>query len=97
MCKPCLSKCQNKFIASFKPNSKKDTFTFNCLYLKSKDHIITEAKLVNHNRIEMAYDAPKGVLEENYQEFNGSDTNRDPEKKLVLHWQFNWLKTFPLD
>ncbi|MEA1882413.1 MAG: hypothetical protein U9N31_08450 [Candidatus Marinimicrobia bacterium] len=88
---------QNKYIASFKQGSKKDTYTFNCLYLESKDRIITEARLVNNNRIEMAYDAPQGVIEENYREFVGMEMNRDPEKKLELHWQFNWLKSFPVD
>ncbi|MBT3763985.1 MAG: hypothetical protein HOB42_12390 [Candidatus Marinimicrobia bacterium] len=86
---------QNKYVASFKQGRQKDTYTFDCYFIKSKDHIITKVLMVDGKRIEMAYDAPKGIFEENYQEFMGKALKHDPEKTLELHWQFNWLKTFP--
>lgn len=88
---------QNKYVASFKPGRNDSTFTFDCYFIRTKDHIITRATLVQGNRIEMDYDAPKGVLEENYLEFIGTEMNHDPDKTIVLHWRFNWLKTFPVD
>ncbi|MGY8780188.1 MAG: hypothetical protein ACKVJJ_00835 [Fidelibacterota bacterium] len=88
---------QNKFIASFKNGSKKGTYDFDCYFIKSKDRIIAKVSMIDENRIEMEYNAPKGVFEENYREFMGEALKQDSEKKLELNWQFNWLKTFPVD
>ncbi|MBL7009917.1 MAG: hypothetical protein ISR82_01680 [Candidatus Marinimicrobia bacterium] len=88
---------QNKFIASFKRTPKKNTYTFNVYYLESKDRVMAEATLVNGNRLEMAFDAPKGIFEENYKEFMGPNHSAGSDKQLTLHWQFNWLKSFPHD
>ena len=88
---------QNKYVANFKQKSNENAFTFDCYFIKTKDHIRTEAKLVDGNRIEMAYDAPKGVFEENYHQFMDTELPEEEQKQLQLHWQFNWLKTFPLD
>ena len=88
---------QNKFIASFTRTSQKNAYMFNAFYSESKDHIKVEAILVNGNRLEMAYDAPPGIFEENYREILDTIHIQDPDKKLTLHWQFNWLKSFPND
>ena len=88
---------QNKFIASFTRTSQKNAYMFNAFYFESKDHIKVEAILVNGNRLEMAYDAPPGVFEKNYREILDTIHIQDPDKKLTLHWQFNWLKSFPND
>jgi hypothetical protein len=86
---------QNKFVASFKPTRDKNIFTFDCLFLQSKDHIRVKATLIEGKRIEMAYDAPEGIFAEHYSEFMGEALKSDPAKTLQLYWQFNWLKTFP--
>ena len=88
---------QNKFVASFKPSRDPNTFTFDCLFIQSKDHVVTNATMVDEHRIEMAYDAPMGVFEEHYGDFMGEALKTDPYKTLQLHWQFNWLKTFPIE
>ena len=88
---------QDKYVANFKQKSNENALTVDCYFIKTKDHIRTEAKLVDGNRIEMAYDAPKGVFEENYHQFMDTELPEEEQKQLQLHWQFNWLKTFPLD
>ncbi len=88
---------QNQFVASFKPSRDSHTFIFDCEFIKSKDRVVTEATMVDGKRIEMAYDAPEGIFEEQYGEFMGEALKADPYKTLQLHWQFNWLKTFPIE
>ena len=83
---------QNKYIASFKPAREKDTYIFNAYYLKSKDRVKAEAKLVDGHRIEMAYEAPQGMFDQNYIEIENLNHS---DKQLTLLWQFNWLKIFP--
>lgn len=88
---------QNKYIASFKKNIKDNFFTFDCLFINTKDHIKTNAELVDGVRIEMAYNAPDGIFKESYKEFTLSDLSHNEKKNLELFWQFNWLKTYPLN
>ena len=88
---------QNTYEASFKHNKKKNSYTFDCLIIKTKDHIKVEAKLIDGKTIEMSYNAPKGIFEDSYKEFMLTDLPESEQKNLELFWQFNWLKTFPLD
>ena len=88
---------QNKFEASFKQNKIKNSYLFECLFIKTQDHVKVEAKLIDDKTIEMAYNAPKGVFEESYREFMLTDLVDGDQKELELFWQFSWLKTFPLN
>lgn len=88
---------QNKFEASFKQNKIKNSYLFECLFIKTQDHVKVEAKLIDDKTIEMAYNAPKGVFEESYREFMLTDLVDGEQKELELFWQFSWLKTFPLN
>ena len=88
---------QNKFEASFKQNKIKNSYLFECLFIKTQDHVKVEAKLIDDKTIEMAYNAPKGVFKESYREFMLSDLVNGDQKELELFWQFSWIKTFPLN
>ena len=88
---------QNKYEALFKKNKIKDSYIFDCLFIKTKDHIKVEAKLIDDKTIEMSYNAPKGIFQESYKEFMLTDLVDNEQKELELFWQFSWIKTFPLN
>ena len=88
---------QNKYEASFEKNNVKNSYIFNCLFIKTKDRVEVEAKLINSKTIEMAYNAPKGIFEESYREFMLTDLLNGEQKELELFWQFSWIKIFPLN
>ena len=54
---------------------------------ETKDQLKTSAKLIDHNRLEMAYDAPKRFFNDNYK--SSIDIS---EKDLELYWEVEWLK-----
>ena len=88
---------QNKYKASFKQNKIKDSYTFDCLFIKTKDHIKVEAKFIDEKIIKMAYNAPEGIFAESYKEFMLTDLLKNEQRELELFWQFSWIKTFPLN
>jgi len=45
----------------------------------------------------MSYNAPRGIFEESYKEFMLVDLPESEQNNLELYWQFNWLKTFPIE
>ncbi|MDP7127455.1 MAG: hypothetical protein QGI00_07505 [Candidatus Marinimicrobia bacterium] len=55
------------------------------MFIQSKDHVVTTATMVDGKRIEMAYDAPKGIFAEYYGAFMGEALKADPYKTLQLH------------
>ena len=73
------------------------TGTFDCLIIKTKDRINVEAQLIDDTTIEMSYNAPRGIFEESYKEFMLVDLPESEQNNLELYWQFNWLKTFPIE
>ena len=54
---------------------------------ESKDQIKTSAKLIDPNRLEMAYDAPKRFFNDIYK-----TSIKKSEKDLELYWEVEWLK-----
>ena len=88
---------QNKYVASFKRGKIKNYYTFDCLIIKTKDRINVEAQLIDDTTIEMSYNAPRGIFEESYKEFMLVDLLESEQNNLELYWQFNWLKTFPIE
>ena len=58
---------------------------------ETKDWLSTSAKLINSNRLEMAYDAPKGFFNDIYK-----SRIEESEKDLELYWEVQWLR-YPLN
>ena len=79
------------FDASFIPTNKKDIYQFECMIHESKDQIKTSAKLIDPNRLEMAYDAPKRFFNDVYK-----SSIEKSEKDLELYWEVEWLK-YPIN
>jgi len=77
---------QHFFNASFTPTNKKGFYHFECSIRETKDHISTMAQVFGVDRIEMAYNAPKGVFNDVYTLSNDN---------LELHWEIQWLKSTP--
>ncbi len=76
------------FDASLKPTGKKDVYQFECIIHETKDRLSTSAKLIESNRLEMAYDAPKGFFNKVYE-----SSAKDSKKDLELYWEVQWLKS----
>ena len=79
------------FDALFKPTNNKDIYQFECMIHETKDWLSTSAKLINSNRLEMAYDAPKGLFNDIYK-----SRIEESEKDLELYWEVQWLR-YPLN
>ncbi|GIS57104.1 MAG: hypothetical protein CM1200mP1_10420 [Candidatus Neomarinimicrobiota bacterium] len=54
---------------------------------RNKDQLKTSAKLIDHNLLEMAYDAPKRFFNDNYK--SSIDIS---EKDLELYWGKTMVK-----
>ena len=76
----------NYYDASFSPTSKKNLFAFDCNIKDTQTKISSIAKVVDPNRLEMEYNAPKSLISENYSDIKGD---------LLLHWKIEWIKSFP--
>ena len=79
------------FDALFKSTNNKDIYQFECMIHETKDWLSTSAKLINSNRLEMAYDAPKGFFNHIYK-----SRIEESEKDLELYWEVQWLR-YPLN
>ena len=76
----------NYFNAFFKPTDNKNTYSFNCDIKGTQTKISSLAKITNKNQLEMEYNAPGGMISDNYDQLDG---------EVVLHWKIEWIKSFP--
>ena len=81
---------QTFFNASFKSTKTNGEYQFNCLIYETKDQLKTLARLVEPDRLEMAYNAPQGLFNNIY-----NSTSNDSEKDLDLYWEIQWLRSSP--
>ena len=81
---------QNFFNATFAPTNKNRVYQFKCLIYDTKDQLISLAELVEPDRLEMAYNAPKGLFNNIY-----NSKVSDNEKDLDLYWEIQWLRSSP--
>ena len=56
----------------------------------TKDQLLSLAELVEPDRLEMAYNAPKGLFNNIY-----NSKVSDNEKDLDLYWEIQWLRSSP--
>lgn len=81
---------QTFFNATFAPTNKNRVYQFKCLIYDTKDQLISLAELVEPDRLEMAYNAPKGLFNNIY-----NSKVSDNEKDLDLYWEIQWLRSSP--
>ena len=76
----------NYYKASFSPTANKNIFAFDCIIKGTQTNISSLANTSNPNQLEMEYNAPKSLISENYSNIKGD---------IVLHWNIEWIKSFP--
>ena len=81
---------QTFFNATFAPTNKNRVYQFKCLIYDTKDQLLSLAELVEPDRLEMAYNAPKGLFNNIY-----NSKVSDNEKDLDLYWEIQWLRSSP--